>query len=187
MERGVEFYIYESELWCKYSDGRNEIFDESNTELIQFVLGKIRDCYPQAYEALSEYYNNSAANVGYFQYVIVRRFINCNFSSLDATSIDIEDIGIDGRFNFEKVPCPLRCECKMCGIVCTPKFNSSLSQQELRIGKMWIDGMGKDDIATKLYLSPETVNNHIRNIYAKLNINSKTELFAYAEKNGLFS
>lgn len=183
---GLEFYGFESELWYKTSDGRNGIFDENSTELIQPLLEKIRDCYPEAYKALSEYYEKSAANPLYYQYLMVRRFLNCNFSMLDPTNMDVVDVNIDGKFTFEKVPCPLRCECKLCGVVCMPKFNSTLSQQELRVGRLWYEGRSKAEIASELFISQETVNNHIRNIYSKLGVNKQTEFFAYAERNGLF-
>lgn len=183
---GIEFYNFESELWYRTSDGRNELFDETKTELIRSLLGKIRECYTDAYNALASYYESSAGNPVYYQYLIVRRFLNCNFSLLDPTKVDIDDIGEDGRFNFEKVPCPVRCECKMCGVVCTPKFNTSLSKSEERVARMWSDGKSKDEIAGSLFISPETVNNHIRSVYAKIGVHEKAEFVKYVLEHDLF-
>ena len=103
----LEFYIYENELWCKYADGRNKAVTESDTELLQMMLGLIRDHYPAAYKALEKEYQKSASNSNYYQFLIVRRFCKCNFGKLDTTKMDVEH---SGRFNFEKVECPLRGE-----------------------------------------------------------------------------
>ena len=35
---GLEFYMFEDELWCKTSDGKNFIVDESHTELVKYIL-----------------------------------------------------------------------------------------------------------------------------------------------------
>lgn len=44
----------------------------------------------------------------------------------------------------------------------------------------------KSEIAGMLYLSPETVNNHIRNIYYKLGVHDKAEFIRYANDNSIF-
>ena len=69
----VEFYIFDGELWCKSEDGKNQIVNEFNTELIGSVLGQIMECYPAAYKALSKEYSRSSANVpSYHQILIIR-------------------------------------------------------------------------------------------------------------------
>lgn len=35
---GLEFYMFEDELWCKTSDGKNFIVDETHTELVKYIL-----------------------------------------------------------------------------------------------------------------------------------------------------
>lgn len=179
----LEFYIYESELWCKYADGRNEVVTESNTELIQHLLELIREHYPTAYKALEKEYQKSAGNVKYYQYLIVRRFCKCNFGKLDTTKLDVE---ASGKFNFEKVDCPLRGECKYEGVICFPTFNTKLSDSELRVMKLVYDGMSKEDIAEQLYLSPHTVKNHIKSVYCKLGTHEKSEFIQYANRHNLF-
>lgn len=179
----LEFYIYESELWCKYADGRNEVVTESNTELIQHLLELIREHYPTAYKALEKEYQKSAGNVMYYQYLIVRRFCKCNFGKLDTTKLDVE---ASGKFNFEKVDCPLRGECKYEGVICFPTFNTKLSDSELRVMKLVYDGMSKEEIAEQLYLSPHTVKNHIKSVYCKLGIHEKSEFIQYANRHNLF-
>ena len=183
---GLEFYCYEQELWCKHSDGHNEIVNESNTELISYILDKVRECYPDAYKALEKCYSKSSKNIMYFQYLMARRFIKCNFSQLDSTSIDVEDVCADGKFNFEKVSGPMRGECQFEGIICNPKFNSKLSPAELRVMEPFYKGWSKEKIAEHLYLSPGTVSLHIKNVYVKLGIHEKAEFIRYANDNNLF-
>ncbi len=118
----------------------------------------------------------------WYHFLIAKRFVRCNFGSID----DIKDIDVSGSFKFEYVPCPLRGECKLEGIVCRPAFSSKLSQAELRVMKLWSEGESKESIAEKLYLSVHTVNNHIRNAYFRLDIHNKAEFVRYAETKGLF-
>ena len=181
---GIEFYIFGSELWCKYDDGRNEIVDENSVELIEFLLDIIREYYPEAYKALEKLYRKSSANIRYYQYLIARRFCKCNFSKLDTTSLDIDH---KRKVNFEKVECPMRGECALEGIVCQPKFNSSLSAAEKRVMKLFYEGLGKEQIASELFLSPETVNNHIRNSYVKLGVHEKADFIRLANSTNMFN
>ena len=50
-----------------------------------------------------------------------------------------------------------------------------LSQREKEILLLLSDGLRYKEIADKLFLSSETVRTHIRNIYEKLQVNSRTE------------
>lgn len=100
---GLEFYMFEDELWCKTSDGKNFIVDESHTELVKYILEKVRAYYPDAYKALEKIYAKSAPNESYYQYLMMRRFCKCNFCRLDTTAFDVVDVDKDGKFNFEKV------------------------------------------------------------------------------------
>lgn len=184
MGRGLEFYVIDDELWCKSDDGRNQIVDENQTELIKNILSEIRGCYPNAFAALAKEYERSALNISYYRFLIVRRFCKCNFGKLDGTRADIDT---RGRFNFEKVECPLRGECKYEGVVCSPKFNSKLSDAELRVMKLIYHGASKEEIAEQLYISPNTVKNHIKSVYLKLGIHEKAEFIQYANNHNLFN
>lgn len=179
----LEFYILDNELWCLFPDGKNERITEGSTETIREILSKIREFYPEAYGALSKWYQKSASNVPYFQFLIVSRFCKCNFGKLDNTNKDINKNGI---FNIEKVDCPMRGECKHENIVCNPKFDSRLSEAELRVMKLVYGGYGNDRIAEMLYLSPHTVKNHIKSVYLKLGIHSQAEFIRYANNHNLF-
>ena len=179
----LEFYLYESELWCKDDEGNNVLVDQSQTDLLDSMLSKIRECYPDAFHALQKEYEASAPNKIFMKYRMVKRFIKCNFGQLDSTFNDI-----DGeKVNFERVDCPLRQECRWDGVICSPMFKTTLSAQEMKIGKLFYDGLSKSEIAGLLYLSPETVNNHIRNIYYKLGVHEKSEFYKYASDNNIFT
>lgn len=84
---GLEFYMFEDELWCKTSDGKNFMVDETHTELVKYILEKVRACYPEAYKALEKIYSKSAPNESYYQYLMMRRFCKCNFCRLDTTAL----------------------------------------------------------------------------------------------------
>ena len=161
--KDIEFYIYDSELWCIHPDGRNERVSEQDKDLIQGILQRIREQYPDAYKALTECYQKSAPNVPYFQYLIVSRFMKCNFGSF-----------------------PLRGECPYEGRICNPKLNTRLSDAEMRVMKMVYEGYSNEEISSILYLSPYTVKNHIRSVYQKLDIHEKAEFIKYAHTNGMF-
>ena len=173
----------ENELWCIYPDGRNEQITEHDRELISKILTAIREFYPEAYSDLSSWFRKSSANVPYFQFLMVEQFGKCNFGELDTTRKDVDK---SGMFNFERVRCPLRGRCQHEGKVCNPKFNSSLSDAELRVMKLVADGIPNDTIAEMLYLSPHTVKNHIKSVYAKLGVHSQAEFLRYANNHNLF-
>ena len=181
--KDIEFYIYDSELWCIHPDGRNERVSEQDKDLIQGILQRIREQYPDAYKALTECYQKSAPNVPYFQYLIVSRFMKCNFGSMDNTKKDIDR---NGQMHFERVSCPLRGECPYEGRICNPKLNTRLSDAEMRVMKMVYEGYSNEEISSILYLSPYTVKNHIRSVYQKLDIHEKAEFIKYDHTNGMF-
>jgi len=180
---GLEFFIVNDHLWVNTDDGRSLQVTEGDTEFIQNLSSIIRERYPEAYKALAKEYQKCAINHNYFQFLIVRRFCKCNFGELDTTKIDFDK---SGKFNFEKVKCPLRGECKFDGVVCMPKFNSQLSDAEMRVMRLVYDGMNKEEIAGQLFLSPHTVKNHVNSAYCKLGIHEKSEFIKYANENNLF-
>ena len=167
----IEFYSYDDEIWCRYGDGRTELINEHNHELVEWFFNKIKEEHEEAFSILEEIYGKSKKNVLYYKFVVVKRFIKCNFSKMDTTFIDLHN----EKFNFERVDCPLRGECSYEDKICMPKFDMALSSREKQIAKLWLDGMSKDDIAEETYLAWDTVNNHIRRIYRKLGVHDKAE------------
>src|SRR5437773_1015117 len=59
-----------------------------------------------------------------------------------------------------------------------------LTDREREILEHLAQGMRNDDIAAKLFISPQTVQTHVRNILGKLRVHSKLEAVAFAVKHG---
>ncbi|WP_448613289.1 AAA family ATPase [Modestobacter sp. URMC 112] len=54
----------------------------------------------------------------------------------------------------------------------------ALTAQELQVARLVRQGMANRDVAAQLFLSPRTVDFHLRNVFAKLGVASRTELAA---------
>ncbi|WP_174533866.1 helix-turn-helix transcriptional regulator [Micromonospora chalcea] len=52
----------------------------------------------------------------------------------------------------------------------------SLTSAELRVVRAIVDGMTNREAASSLFLSPHTVDSHLRRVFSKLDINSRVEL-----------
>jgi DNA-binding NarL/FixJ family response regulator len=63
----------------------------------------------------------------------------------------------------------------------------SLTEREREILELLSQGMRNDGIAQMLYISPQTVQTHVRNVLAKLGVHSKLEAVAFAVKNGVIT
>lgn len=61
--------------------------------------------------------------------------------------------------------------------------NSGLSEREMQILKSMVAGLDYRQIGETLYISPNTVRNHISKIYDKLHITSKAQAIKLAIKN----
>jgi DNA-binding NarL/FixJ family response regulator len=61
-----------------------------------------------------------------------------------------------------------------------PAAEHSLSPRELEVLQLLVSGSDNREIADKLFLSIETVRNHIRHIYEKLRVHSKAQAVAKA-------
>ncbi|HTX90395.1 MAG TPA: LuxR C-terminal-related transcriptional regulator [Anaerolineales bacterium] len=57
----------------------------------------------------------------------------------------------------------------------TPAPIEPLSQQEVRVLKLLVAGLSNGEIAGELVVSANTVKTHIKNVYRKLNVNSRDE------------
>jgi DNA-binding NarL/FixJ family response regulator len=64
------------------------------------------------------------------------------------------------------------------------KLLGDLTEREREILQLLAQGKRNDDIATQLFISPQTVQTHVRNILGKLRVHSKLEAVAFAVKNG---
>jgi DNA-binding NarL/FixJ family response regulator len=65
--------------------------------------------------------------------------------------------------------------------------DSQLSDREIEILKLLVDGHDYRVIADKLFLSPHTIRKHIANIYAKLHVCSRVQAVKIALKKNWFS
>lgn len=176
----VEFFAYNNEVW--YSENGSAARKMSETsDIIPELFKTIEEQYPEAMAALREAYSEAGDKIRYYQYLITRRFIKCNFSNID-DKFDLDE----GRLVFEYVPCPLRGECHLEGLVCKPRFSSAVSDAELRVLELLYKGVPKLLIAEKLYLSQYTVENHIKHAYKKLGVHTEAEFVKYAESHDMF-
>jgi DNA-binding NarL/FixJ family response regulator len=67
------------------------------------------------------------------------------------------------------------------------EHTTNLTPREYEILEGLVDGFSYKMIGGKLFISTETVKNHIQKIYRKLQVNSKGEAIGYALKNKLIN
>jgi DNA-binding NarL/FixJ family response regulator len=61
----------------------------------------------------------------------------------------------------------------------------NLSDREREILLLIVEGLSTEEISNKLFISFQTVRNHIRHIYQKLHVHSKSQAVAKAIKEGI--
>lgn len=64
------------------------------------------------------------------------------------------------------------------------EFN--ISEREMEVLKLVADGLSNDEIADKLFISRNTVKNHIAGIISKLAVKDRTQAAIFAIKNNMF-
>jgi len=62
---------------------------------------------------------------------------------------------------------------------------AELSHRELDVLRLVAEGKDNGEIASRLYISPQTVKNHISNILAKLQMENRIQAAVYAVRSGL--
>jgi DNA-binding CsgD family transcriptional regulator len=60
----------------------------------------------------------------------------------------------------------------------TTETRDELTTQERRIAQLAGDGLSNPQIAARLFVSPRTVEWHLRHVFAKLGISSRVQLAA---------
>lgn len=180
--RNYEFYTTpEGDVMIREDNNLRTLIENDRPFITQF-MHSIQEFYPEAFKALCAEYVSSNINRSYYEFLIVRRFIKCNFGEYD-NKLDITE---GGSYNFEFVGCPLRGECKYDRCICQPKFNSSLSSRELEVMKLFFNRYTVEEISERLFISLETVKNHRKNALRRLNLKSTTDFMDYAHRNNLF-
>ena len=184
--KNIEFYgTPKGEVMIVDGVSPARVYEESDKNITNTLLERIEDFYPGAYKALSEMFVASQKNWGYYRYRMAHRFIRCNFKAYDSTS----DVDQNGVFRFEFIDCPLKGdlgECKYCGIICNPKFDSNLTEREAEVMKMYYESANTEEIADALVISIETVRKHKRNALVKLKLHSLKDFISYASRNKMY-
>jgi DNA-binding NarL/FixJ family response regulator len=69
--------------------------------------------------------------------------------------------------------------------VAESKASGVLSERECEVLTLVVEGFTNHQIGDELGIARNTVKNHLRSIYAKLNVNNRTQAAAYAVGHGL--
>lgn len=143
-------------------------------DVVGSMFRLIEEDYPKAFQTLSEIYTKSISNLPYFQFLVVHRFIRCNFSRIDR-KLDIDHLG---RLVFEECDCPMAGECRAWRVVCNPERSTRLTDRQREVMDLYCEGKSVDEIADRLYISPETVRTTKRNAFAKVGAHDIREFIA---------
>ena len=57
-----------------------------------------------------------------------------------------------------------------------PAARETLTAQEAQVARLARDGLSNPEIATRMFISPRTVQHHLSKVFAKLGISSRGEL-----------
>ena len=76
---------------------------------------------------------------------------------------------------------PARLAHKLAGVM----FRTELTERELAVLRLMCEGRANKEIGTALFISEGTVKTHVKNLFAKLDVNSRAEAVAAAIRRGL--
>ena len=66
-----------------------------------------------------------------------------------------------------------------------PKVDHKLTQRELDVLFLLVEGLNNTEIATRLFISPNTVKSHMRSLMNKLSVNDRVQVAVKAIRAGL--
>ena len=66
-----------------------------------------------------------------------------------------------------------------------PRYPAGLSTREVEVLRLVAEGLTDAQVAERLFLSPRTVGQHLRSVYNKLGVNSRTAATRFAVEQGL--
>ena len=164
------------------SDSSIEFFTQDN-KVKAFSQGKIRDFYDVPFTSLlilrEALEKDSAADTVLKEWhpesemKRMEKFVSCRFGGLDFKP-DIKDLELQSG---EYWPCPLRGVCRGEGIVCKPlEYNgSALSQKEIKLIQLLPTSLTNEALADQVKLPMGTFNLFKKELYKKLNVQTKQE------------
>ncbi len=162
------------------SEGDAHVLTENDTALVDSMFEHIAFNYTEAFDMLCFLYSRSELNYRHFRFLVVSRFIRCNFGRFDTQQWDID---ASGRWSLEDVDCPLRSECKAEGIICRAKLTTGLSSRELEVVVLLAEGNTARQTAKHLCISEHTVNVHVQNILRKMGATNMKQVTTWYYEN----
>jgi DNA-binding NarL/FixJ family response regulator len=66
-----------------------------------------------------------------------------------------------------------------------PALESALTGREVEILTLVAEGLGRDEIARRLFISPRTVGTHVERIFKKLGVHTRAQAVSFAYRHGL--
>ena len=162
----VEFYIIDG-VTCINRNGVSQKLTPQDRDCIEYMMENIGKYFPDAMKAIKKWAAASKMNKFYYEYRIVDRFIRCNFGEADFLHKDIDDLGL---FHLEEVKCPMRTICEHEGVICKPKANLNLSEEEKKAAGLYAKGLLPGEIAVRLGKSESTIKRQLYNAYKRLNL-----------------
>lgn len=104
--------------------------------------------------------------------ILAVKSVSKGFSIMHHTALDTVAKQIDNSNNST--------QCKE-----EPKVEINLTERELSIVKLIVDGKSNREIASSIYITEGSVKNIITNILEKLNLKDRTQLAVFAVKNNI--
>lgn len=166
MEKSIEFFVLGNKT-CICRDGESRPLTPADRDAVTFMLENISKTFPEALRALQQFASASQRNLHYYEFIMVDRFIRCNFGEADFLHPDIDDLGM---FHFEEVRCPLRGYCKDEGKICKPTAHFGISEEEKRVASLYAEGMLPGEIAERLGKSESTCKKQLNSAVHRLKL-----------------
>ena len=172
MEKSIEFFVLGNQT-CICCDGESRPLKPADRDAVTYMLEHIEKRFPIALEALRQFASESQRNLHYYEFIMVDRFIRCNFGEADFLHPDIDDLGI---FHFEEVRCPLRGYCKDEGKICKPKPETGINKEEEDVVRLYANGLLPSEIAKRLGKGESTCKKQITNVVRRLKLSNPRAL-----------
>ena len=166
MEKSIEFYVLGNKT-CICRNGESRPLTPADRDAVTFMLENISKTFPEAYVALQQFASASQRNLHYYEFIMVDRFIRCNFGEAVFLHPDIDDLG---RFDFEEVRRPRRGYCKDEGKICKPRPQIGINKEEEKVVSLYAKGLLPGEIAEQVGKSESTCKKHINNVVHRLKL-----------------